>query len=60
MADKQIDFPPLQKEDPRVAPFMIGLSLVCVVIVVVILLTDLDGAVHRAVGLAIASDPRLS
>ena len=43
MADKQIDFPPLQKEDARVAPFMVGLSLVCIVVVVVILLTDLDG-----------------
>ena len=43
MPDKQIDFPPLQKEDPRVAPFMIGLSILCIVVVVVILLTDLDG-----------------
>ncbi len=44
MAGKQIDFPPIQKEDPKVAPFMIGLSLVCIVIVVVILLSDLDGS----------------
>jgi hypothetical protein len=43
MADKQIDFPPLQKEDSRVAPFMLGLSVVCIVVVVIILLTDLDG-----------------
>ena len=43
MADKQIDFPPLQKEDARVAPFLLGLSLLCIVIVVVILLTDVDG-----------------
>jgi hypothetical protein len=43
MADKQIDFPPLQKEDARVAPFMLGLSLLCIVIVVVILLADVDG-----------------
>jgi hypothetical protein len=43
VADRQIDFPELQKEDRRVAPFMLGLSLVCIVIVVVILLTDLDG-----------------
>ena len=43
MADRQIDFPPLQKEDSRVAPFMLGLSLVCIIVVVVILLTDLDG-----------------
>lgn len=43
MAEKQIDFPPLQKEDPRVAPFMLGLSFLCIVVVVIILLTDLDG-----------------
>ncbi len=44
MAEKQIDFPALQKEDPRVAPVMLILSLACIVIVVVILLTDFDGA----------------
>jgi hypothetical protein len=43
VAGKQIDFPPLQKEDRRVAPFMWALSIVCIVIVVVILLSDLDG-----------------
>jgi hypothetical protein len=43
MAGKQIDFPPMQKEDSRVAPFMLGLSIVCIVIVVIILLTDVDG-----------------
>jgi hypothetical protein len=43
MAGKQIDFPPLQKEDSRVAPFFLGLSLVCVVIVVILLLADVDG-----------------
>ena len=53
MAGKQIDFPPIQKEDPKVAPFMIGLSLVCIVIVVVILLSRPRRGVHRAVGLAI-------
>ncbi len=37
MADKQIDFPPMQKEDPRVAPFMLGLSALCIVIVVLLL-----------------------
>jgi hypothetical protein len=44
MAGKQIDFPPIQKEDSRVAPFMLILSFVCIVVVVVILLTDLDGS----------------
>ena len=43
MAGKQIDFPPLQKEDSRVARFTLGLSIVCIVVVVIILLTDLDG-----------------
>jgi hypothetical protein len=43
MAGKQIDFPPLQKEVSWVAPFMLILSLVCIVVVAVILLTDLDG-----------------
>ena len=43
MAEKQIDFPPLQKEDKRVAPVMLGVSLLFVVIMVIILLSDLDG-----------------
>jgi hypothetical protein len=43
MAGKQIDFPPLQKEDSRVAPFMIGLSLVFAAIVVILLLAGVDG-----------------
>ena len=37
MAEKQIDFPPLQKEKSWVAPFMLVLSLLCIVIVVIIL-----------------------
>ena len=43
MAGKQIDFPPLQKEDRRVAPFMLGLSILCIIVVAIILMTDLDG-----------------
>jgi hypothetical protein len=43
VADKQIDFPPLQKEVPWLTPFMLGLSILCIVIVVIVLLTDLDG-----------------
>ena len=43
MPEKQIDFRPLQKEDPRVAPFMLGLSLLCIVVVVVLLLAGVDG-----------------
>jgi hypothetical protein len=43
MAGKQIDFPPMQKEDSRVAPVMLGLSIVCIVVVVVILLAGAEG-----------------
>lgn len=43
MADKQIDFPPLQKEVSWLAPVMIGVSLLCIVIVVVLLLADTEG-----------------
>jgi hypothetical protein len=43
MPDRQIDFPALQKEVRWLAPFMLGLSLLCVVVVVIILLSDLDG-----------------
>ena len=41
---KQIDFDPLQKEVSWLAPFMLGLSIVCAVIVIIILSTDFDGA----------------
>lgn len=43
MPERQIDFPPLQKEDSRVAPVMLGISILFAVIVVIVLLTDLDG-----------------
>jgi hypothetical protein len=43
MAGKQIDFPPMQKEVPWLTPFMLILSLVCIVVVVVLLLADVDG-----------------
>jgi len=40
--EKQIDFPPLQKEVAWLAPFMLILSVLCVVVVVIILMTDLE------------------
>jgi hypothetical protein len=40
---KQIDFPKLQKEDSRVAPFMLALSIICIVVVVILLVADVDG-----------------
>jgi hypothetical protein len=43
MAGKQIDFPPQQKEVSWVAPFMLVLSLVCIAVVIILLVTDVDG-----------------
>ncbi len=43
MPEKQIDFPRMQKEVSWIAPFMLGLSLLCIVVVVIILLADIDG-----------------
>jgi hypothetical protein len=43
MADKQIDFPPLQKEVSWITPFMLALSLLCIVLVVILLLADTEG-----------------
>ena len=43
MAGKQIDFPRLQKEVSWLAPFMLILSLVCIVVVVILLVTDVEG-----------------
>ena len=43
MAERQIDFPPLQKHVSWLAPFMLILSLACIVVVVIILYTDVDG-----------------
>lgn len=43
MADRQIDFPPMQKEVSWIAPALLGISILCVVVVVIILLTDAEG-----------------
>ena len=42
MAGRQTDFPPLQKHVSWLAPFMLVLSLVCIVVVVIILYSDLE------------------
>jgi hypothetical protein len=39
---KQIDFPPLQKEVRLIAPVLLGISILCVVIVLVVLYLDLE------------------
>jgi hypothetical protein len=41
--ERQIEFPPEQSHDPRVTPFMLGLSILCIVVVVILLLADVDG-----------------
>jgi hypothetical protein len=43
MANRQIDFPPLQKHVSWVTPFMLILSLACIALVVILLVTDVDG-----------------
>jgi hypothetical protein len=43
MAGKQIDFPPLQKEKSWVAPGMLLVCAICIVIVVILLVTGVDG-----------------
>jgi hypothetical protein len=43
MADKQIDFAPLQKEVSWLAPVLLGVSLLCIVLVIVFLVTDTEG-----------------
>jgi len=43
MAGKQIDFPRMQKEVSWLTPVMIGLSLLCIVVVVIILLAEVEG-----------------
>jgi len=43
MANRQIDFPPLQKHVSWLTPFMLILSLACIVVVVVLLVRDVDG-----------------
>jgi hypothetical protein len=41
--EKQVEFPPAQTHDPRVTTVMLGLSAVCIVIVVILLLAGVEG-----------------
>lgn len=41
--ERQVEFPPEQSHDARVVPFMIGLSILCIVIVVILTAADIDG-----------------
>jgi hypothetical protein len=41
--EKQIEFPREQSHDPRVTPFMFGLSILCIVIVIILVAADVNG-----------------
>jgi hypothetical protein len=41
--DRQIEFPPEQSPDSRVMPVMMGLSILCIVVVVILVVADVDG-----------------
>ena len=41
--ERQIEFPSEQSHDRRVAPVMLGLSVLCIVIVAILLIADVDG-----------------
>jgi hypothetical protein len=43
MAGRQIDFPRMQKEVSWITPFMLILSLVCIAVVIILLVTDVEG-----------------
>jgi hypothetical protein len=41
--EKQIEFPPEQSHHPLVTPVMWGVSILCIIIVVIIVSTDKNG-----------------
>jgi hypothetical protein len=41
--EKQIEFPAEQSHHPLVAPVSLGLSVLCIVLVVILLLADVEG-----------------
>ena len=41
--ERQVEFPAEQSHHPLVVPFMIGLSILCIVIVVILTAADIDG-----------------
>ncbi|HEY7197316.1 MAG TPA: hypothetical protein VH306_09015 [Gaiellaceae bacterium] len=41
--ERQIEFPPEQMHDRRVTPFMFALSILCIVIVVILQIADVNG-----------------
>ena len=43
MRERQIEFPPQQTHHRLVTPVMIGISILCIVIVAIIVLTETNG-----------------
>ncbi|MDQ3867781.1 MAG: hypothetical protein M3304_13300 [Actinomycetota bacterium] len=41
--ERQVEFPPEQQHHRLVTPVMLGLSILCIVIVTIIVLTDKNG-----------------
>ncbi len=41
--ERQIEFPPEQSQLPSVTPVSLGLSILCIVVVVIILLAGVEG-----------------
>lgn len=41
--EPQIEFPPKQTHDPRIAPVMLVLSIICIIVVVILTAADIDG-----------------
>lgn len=40
---RQIDFPPEQRHHPLVTPVLLGVSIVCALIVIIVVATDVNG-----------------
>jgi hypothetical protein len=41
--ERQIEFPPQQRHSPMLAPILLGLSVVCIVVTIIILLAHPSG-----------------
>jgi hypothetical protein len=42
--ERQIEFPPMQTHHPLVTPALVGLSIACIVIVIIVLLAHPSGS----------------
>ena len=41
--ERQVEFPPEQSPDRRVTPVMFGISILCIVVCVILVVADVDG-----------------